>query len=191
MKASTGHAHASGRFVLRLPPALHATLRRAAQDAGISLNDFCVRRLALPLGSPSLSTGASEVVGRAAELFGERLVGVIVYGSWARGEAADSSDVDVLVVLSAGARLSRTLYRAWDEKPVRWDGRPVEPHFVVLPPAGERAGAVWAEVALDGLVLLERDLLVSARLVQVRHDILSGRLVRRFAHGQPYWAEVA
>jgi len=33
------------------------------------------------------------------ELYGERLHAVILYGSHARGEAADDSDVDVMVVL--------------------------------------------------------------------------------------------
>jgi hypothetical protein len=40
-------------------------------------------------------------------------------------------------------------------------------------------------------VLFERDFRISSKLVQVRHDIVSGRIVRRIAHGQPYWTEVA
>ncbi|MGQ9572579.1 MAG: nucleotidyltransferase domain-containing protein [Dehalococcoidia bacterium] len=34
-----------------------------------------------------------------AGVYGERLRGVILYGSWARGEATEASDIDVLVVL--------------------------------------------------------------------------------------------
>ena len=33
------------------------------------------------------------------KLYGERLKNVILFGSWARGEATDDSDIDVLVVL--------------------------------------------------------------------------------------------
>lgn len=186
-----GARKASGRFVLRLPPGLHAALRQAAAGAHLSLNDYCVRRLAAPLGSLTVLRGAAAVVARAAALLGADLVGAVAYGSWARGEASDASDVDVLVVIAGRVRLTRALYRVWDEAPVVWDDRPVDPHFVVLPPASERVGGVWAEAAIDGIVLFERGLLVSRRLVQVRRDILAGRLVRRFVHGQPYWAEVA
>jgi len=34
-----------------------------------------------------------------AEAYGERLRGIVLYGSWARGEATEESDIDVLVVL--------------------------------------------------------------------------------------------
>jgi len=50
---------------------------------------------------------------------------------------------------------------------------------------------IWAEVALDGLVLFEQGLRLSTRLVQVRREIAAGRIVRRVAHGQPYWTGVA
>ena len=183
---------ASGRFVLRMEPGLHEALREAARRARVSLNDYCVSRLA---SAAAWETGrgedASSLVVRAAQLFGRRLVGVLAFGSWARGEAADRSDVDVLVVVEKGVGLDRNLYAKWDEAPVRWNGRPADPHFVRLPEPGETVGGVWAEAALDGVVLFERGLELSLRLVSVRHDIAEGRLVRRFAHGQPYWARVA
>lgn len=34
------------------------------------------------------------------ELYGDRLVGLILYGSYARGDADDGSDIDVVVILS-------------------------------------------------------------------------------------------
>jgi predicted nucleotidyltransferase len=33
------------------------------------------------------------------KLYGERLKDVVLYGSWARGEATEESDIDLLVVL--------------------------------------------------------------------------------------------
>jgi hypothetical protein len=50
---------------------------------------------------------------------------------------------------------------------------------------------VWGEVAVDGVVLYERGLDVSADLARIRREIAAGRLVRRTAHGQPYWTSAA
>jgi hypothetical protein len=182
---------ASGRFVLRLSPGLHAALRHAARAAGVSLNDYCVRKLAAPSGNLAAISGAPAVVEQAAELFGDELLAVVAYGSWTRDEATAASDVDILVVVDAGAPITRALYRRWDARPLAWDGRPVEPHFVRLRGRDEGASGLWAEAAIDGIVLFERGLDVSRRLAELRRDVLAGRLVRRMAHGQPYWSEVA
>jgi len=161
-------------------------LRRAAKAPGVSLNDYCARSLVAPRMLPG---AADDVAGRAAALFGERLAGVLVYGSYVRGEAEASSDVDVLVVVDRSVRLTRALYRRWDESPLRWEGRPVEPHFVHRPDPKEAPSGLWAEVAIDGIVLFERGLSLSQALAQIRHAILAGRIVRRTVHGQPYWVE--
>lgn len=181
----------SGRFVLRIDPGLHAALREAAAEAGISLNEYCSRKLAAPVGDLAAFQGAWETVGRAAGLFADALVGVAVFGSWARGEESSGSDVDALVVVEARVEIARGLYRRWDEAPVSWDGHEVEPHFVHLPGPEDEATGLWAEVALDGLVLFERDLRLSAHLARVRRDIADGRVVRRTVHGQPYWVRAA
>jgi predicted nucleotidyltransferase len=157
----------------------------------VSLNDYCARKLALPVGAFAALDEAGAAVARAAGLFGERLLGAAAYGSWARGEAGAESDVDLLVVLDEAVPLTRALYRAWDKTPLDWAGRPVEAHFVHLPPPAETVAGLWAEVALDGIVLFERGLRVSTRLIAIRRDIASGRIVRREAHGQPYWTKAA
>lgn len=183
------HALPSGRFVLRLDPRLHGTLRRAAAEAGLSLNEYCARTLAG--ARPGVTGPGWGAVARAAATVDAGLVGVVVYGSWARGEAASSSDVDVLIVVDRDVPVVRGLYRSWDEEPVWWDGRRVEPHFVHLPPAGEPLSGTWAEVAVDGIVLFDRDLTVSRCLVRLRRLIVEGGLVRREVHGQPYWMEAS
>jgi len=33
------------------------------------------------------------------KLYGKRLKGIILYGSWARGDATEDSDIDLLIVL--------------------------------------------------------------------------------------------
>jgi predicted nucleotidyltransferase len=186
-----GKARASGRFLLRMPPTLHAALRRAASEAGVSLNDYCVRNLASPGSGLAAIEDAVGALRRAAELFGERLVGVVVLGARSPPQAAEGSDVDLLVVVDRSIPLTRELYRRWDRDPIRWEGRSVEPHFTHLPDERKVVAGVWAEVALDGVVLFERSLAVSRRLSKIRRDIAEGRIVRKMAHGQPYWADVA
>jgi hypothetical protein len=128
-----------------------------------------------------------QAVERAAAVVGGALMGVAVYGSWARGEPMETSDVDVLVVVEPSTPITRGLYRRWDQEPVGWEGRSVEPHFVHLPPPGQWPTGTWAEVALDGIVLLDRNLVLSRRLVEFRRRVLDGSMKRREIHGQPYW----
>jgi predicted nucleotidyltransferase len=182
---------ASGRFLLRLDPGLHARLRGEARKRGRSLNRFCVEGLAALLAEASPVPGIEPVVRRAVALFGDHLVAVAVYGSFARGEARAGSDVDILVVVEPSVSLVRRMYDSWDEEPATVDGLAAEPHFAHLPGEDDVAGGLWGEVALDGIVLHDPHLLLSRSLVRIRHDIVAGRLVRRTSHGQPYWVRGA
>lgn len=175
---------ASGRFVIRMDPHLHAALRAAAREAGTSLNDYCVQRLAMP-GRGSVP--AARVVQRAAAIAGASLVGVANFGSWSRGEAAAGSDVDVLIVVDASLPVTRELYHRWDAAACEWDGLRVEPHFAQLPAPDDRISGLWAEVALDGIVLFERGFELSHSLARIRSRILSGEVVRRWSNGVSYW----
>jgi HicB family/Nucleotidyltransferase domain len=186
---SRARVQASGRFVLRLDPGLHAALQRAAKEEQVSLNEYCSRKLAAPTGVVD-SGPAFLLVQRAAEVHEADLIGVVAFGSWARGDLGTASDVDILIILESSRALTRSLYHAWDEQPLHWGQYAVEPHLVHLPEPGQ-PGTLWAEAAVDGIVLFDRQLRVSRRLASVRRDIAAGRLVRRLLHGQPYWAEVA
>jgi predicted nucleotidyltransferase len=178
---------ASGRFLLRIDPGLHTRLRAAAQGTGLSLNDYCARRLAVPMtdaGGPGAAVAA-----RAASQFGEALVGVIVYGSWARDELAGESDVDVLLVVDDTVTITRDLYRTWDENALSWYSRELDVHFAHPPMSVEEAGGMWLEVAMDGAVLYDRDLRLSRTLGALRSLIASGRIARHHIHGQSYWVK--
>jgi hypothetical protein len=177
----------SGRFLLRIEPGLHAALRRAAAAMGVSLNEYCARKLAAPVGELAVFDAAAEAVHRAAAVTGDALVGVVAFGSWARSEMHDASDVDLLVVVDARLALSRALYTRWDEAPVFFNGSRAEPHFVTMPPSSAPTVGLWAEAAIDGIVLFARDLGLHARLAAVRRELIEGRVVRKTVHGQPYW----
>lgn len=175
--------------MLRLDPALHEALRAGAAAAGLSLNEYSARKLALP-GENVASPGA-DAIRSAARVAGASLMGVAAFGSWARGELTESSDVDLLIVVDSSRPINRDLYRAWDRDPLSWEGHPTEPHFVHFPEPGGAISSVWAEVAVGGIVLWEREFALSRQLVTVREMIASGRIVRRTIHGQPYWVEAA
>ena len=175
----------SGRFVLRISPGLHDALRREAAKTGLSLNRYCARKLAAP--SAGVDGPAADIVAEATEQFGGDLIGVLAFGSWARGDMTRESDVDVLVVIDAGVPIVRSLYRRWDECPLVWDGRAVQVHIVHPPDQDEVPSGLWAEAAMDGVVLLERTFELSRRLIEIRRRVAEGELSRRETHGQPYW----
>lgn len=134
---------------------------------------------------------AVEALRKAGRVAADALRGVLVFGSWARNELGPESDIDLLIVVEDRLDIERGLYREWDRYPLFWDQHRVEAHFVHLPAPGARPSGLWAELAVEGVVLYERDHEVSKRLVEFRQQVAKGRVVRRELHGQPYWVEVA
>lgn len=178
----------SGKFVIRMDPGLHAALRASAVAAGTSLNDYCVTRLALASSTGATADdGAAAVIRRAAAIGGGALMGVVAFGSWARGEATEESDADVMIVLDESVQITREMYRQWDAAPVSLEGRPVEPLFARIPAPDAQLPGLWAEIAMDGIVLFDRGYTTARRLAELRAQIAEGRMTRRWSNGQPYW----
>ena len=97
----------------------------------------------------------------------------------------------MLIVIDSRTPLTRDLYRAWDAAPLRFEGRVIDLHFAHPSAAGTSPTAVWCEAAVDGIVWYDRDGAIAIRLGEVRRAIAEGRVVRGFAHGQPYWKGAA
>lgn len=53
----------------------------------------------------------AELVERATGLFGASLIAIVLYGSWARDELTDRSDLDVLVIVTSDTTVNRDQYR--------------------------------------------------------------------------------
>lgn len=180
----------SGRFVLRIPPDLHARVRKKARNDGVSLNEYC--RTAIEYytdgqsGRRISSNAGSRWVDEARRVVGDDLDSVVLFGSRARSDDRASSDIDLLVVVRDSLELSRELYHRWDRIVL---DRLVNPHFVHLPKDISTAGSLWFEIALDGIVLHDENQKTNAFLRALRLAIANGRLQRRHAHGHPYWVK--
>ena len=80
--ASDTSSGCSGRFVLRIDPGLHGTLRKAARAAGVSLNEYCARKLATPSsGVTGLDLAADYIRRTEARL--DALDVLFEHSSWA------------------------------------------------------------------------------------------------------------
>ncbi len=165
----------------------------------MSLNQVCVARLKGGAGEslharattvPSLVS--SRLIAAVLERWGADLAGLLLFGSAARGEATRESDVDLLLVSRPAVAISRRLYSEWDVLAESFEPceRRVSPQFVVLPEDVHAAGGLWYEVALEGVILWERDLAVSTLLRFIREAMARGELRRAMIHGSPYWIRV-
>jgi len=179
---------------LRLPRQLHLRLKQEAQRSGKSLNQLCVEVLSKNVSeTPAVMVSSGEELlgislGELAVQWPHPVEGIVLFGSVARGEKWDTSDVDLLIVFKKGVELTRDLYDHWDRVAGSVAGsRILSPALAVLPSELEDAGSLWYEVALDGIVLWDAALEVSAFLAQLRRRIAEGLVVRRYSHGQPYW----
>jgi predicted nucleotidyltransferase len=181
---------ASGRFVLRLPPGIHQALRKEALRKRMSLNAVCKMALEAYVSSNTRlgpeETAIPSIVARIQQILGDALIGVVLFGSAARGESREGSDIDLLIVVRGDKALSRNLYSLWDE---RFGSIQESPHFVHIPASPMEAGSIWLEAAVDGAMLFDRERAVTRFLGNIRRLITAGKLRRRWAHGHPYWVK--
>lgn len=189
--------HLSGKFVIRMPGDLHGRLRDEAARSGQSLNQLCVAKLQASVQSssgealPHAELISADSTAEIVQQFHEELIGLVLFGSTARGDATGDSDIDLLLVLETGTRIVRDLYRKWDDCfPKARDAQDsdrISPHFVSLPGRFQDAGGLWYETSIDGLILWEIDRRVSRFLSTVREAMGRGEIRRRMVHGSPYW----
>jgi predicted nucleotidyltransferase len=66
---------------------------------------------------PELASTLAELESGLKDLYGDRFRGLLLYGSYARGEADEGSDVDLLVLLDGPVQPVRELLRM---EPVTW-----------------------------------------------------------------------
>ena len=177
------------RFLLRLPQALHKRALKRAALTDKSLNQFIENAVAGALNQNAAeSLGEFDALVRSARShFKDTLIGVILFGSQARGDTHDTSDTDVLIVLKSEVALSRDLYRKKLLEREEDSAVQMTLHYTHLPIKPEDAGSLWLECALDGIIIMDSAQTIHAKLSQIRRVIASGEIVRKTSHGQGYW----
>jgi uncharacterized protein len=67
--------------------------------------------------TPTLTGTLAQLEQGLKELYGDRFRGLLLYGSYARGEATEGSDVDLLLLLDGPVDLSHEILRI---EPIKW-----------------------------------------------------------------------
>ncbi|MFN4896824.1 MAG: toxin-antitoxin system HicB family antitoxin [Pseudomonadota bacterium] len=173
----------SSRILLRLPPELHQRAKERARELNVSLNSTLIRAIERGLSHAPAEQVEHTIITKATRQFGQAFIGLLLYGSRARGDAYDSSDTDLMVVVDHSVKIERRLYQTWDT---------LLPDYASLtiahiPTTARDAGSLWLECALDARIIYDPTGALRRRLDEIRELILSGVFVRRTTHGQGYW----
>lgn len=159
------------KFIVRIPDELHLRLTNQAKYHQISLNQLCQKIL-----EKGEISEMDMIVDKIKTIFEESIEGIILFGSKARSDTHDSSDIDLLIVLNE--KITRRHYKLL-ELPDMYS-----PNFVTFP---LRPSGLWFDVAIDGIVLFEKSRRLSNFLKTTRTFILQGGVKRQVTHGQGYW----
>jgi hypothetical protein len=174
------------RILLRLPPHLHDAVKVRAESARTSINSLLERYIACGLQGSSTNLANSEMIDLATHEFGMKFLGLLLFGSQARGDAHDASDTDILMVVDDSIRIDRALYRVWDQRMPN----NVSLQITHLPTTPRDAGSLWLECALDARIVHDPTGRIADFLAQAKEYITSGNVVRRTTHGQGFWVPV-
>ncbi|HLG18543.1 MAG TPA: nucleotidyltransferase domain-containing protein [Bdellovibrionota bacterium] len=184
-------AQRNGRILLRIPGELHGKLRDASRREEISLNGLLNRIIArgtsIPTHASEVDQPNNELVRRIRHSLGDDLEAIVLFGSAARREESALSDVDLLIVLSAGKNLTSDLYHRWAHAFSQPSDRRLSPHFAALPLDVQKVGSLWFEAALEGVVLWDRSERTGKLLMDLRGQMAEQKLLRKWSHGHPYW----
>jgi predicted nucleotidyltransferase len=181
---------ASGKFIVRTSESWHRKLSAAAAKNHLSFNRFC--QLIMEKGFEAYHQNADQqrlqrVLEKVKKVFGSRLLGVVLFGSVAKGEENDQSDIDLLIVMNHKIKLERSLYRLWDDQIDDQKIPELSPHFVHVPQEGTRPGSLWLEVVMKNQILWQQGRSIDRVLEDVTGWISRDDVQLKSYQGQPSW----
>lgn len=185
----------SGNILLRLAPEEHRNLLNEAQHQGLSLNRYLqtlIKGSAPKIGLEDdsgfiLPQFRNRILPLLQDELKDALKGVLLFGSLARGQGHEHSDVDLLVVIDQATVIDRDLYRKFDQALRKVGLRNISVHFVPFPIELSDVGSLWFEAALEGIVIYLTDTKLLMFLASIKNEIAENRLQRQWSHGHPYW----
>lgn len=151
-------------------------------------------RTQLPGSAPEAARRALLAAREAwSALLGPRLISLVLFGSVARGEASDASDIDVLVVAEGFPRSLRErrqiLLGEWSRVQAQEDSPEVEWNLVTKSPEEARyRSPLYLDLVEDAVLLVDRDGFFQAVLDGMRarmRELGSRRVV--LPDGSWYW----
>ena len=148
-------AHEKNRFLLRLDPETFQMLAKLSKRQKVSMNALCSRFIKEGLAAGTQDQKWIQTIVSAYQ--GDGLQSIVLFGSQARGEATASSDVDLLLVFSAGTKITRSLYRKFETIMESFSEESRHSiHCVSIPEDVKSVSGFWFEIALDGIILWKK-----------------------------------
>jgi predicted nucleotidyltransferase len=149
---------------------------------------------ALPASTPpAIRAAIAAAVDAWRDALGPRLVSVVLFGSVARGEARDDSDIDLLVVIEGGPtslrERRRPLLEAWERVRAHQHLSAVEWNLITKSPDEAQVHSpLYLDIVEDGILLIDRDGFFAAVLARMRERMraLGSRRVM-LEDGSWYW----
>lgn len=171
------------RILLRLTSNIHAKLKARATERGRSINSLIEQYVIQGLNSGVDHETWEALKKEAKRLYKKNLIGLLLFGSQARGDVHDQSDTDILIVVTPNIRIERDLYRPWDSRLA--DN--ISVNITNLPKTATDAGSLWLECALDAQIIYDPSAQIKTMLSCIRELITSGKVRRHVTHGQGFW----
>lgn len=165
---------------------LYKKLQSIAKSKKMSLNQYSLEVL-----SRQELSSSGEILHLLKRHYKSDLVGLVLFGSHARGTATEASDIDLLIILNSTVKLKASLYRDWEKYIASHLDAAYSPHFthILEGELGDNVGSLWLELAMEGRVLMDTKGLIQRRLNKIKEQVSSGEYIRKSSYGVPYWTK--